>query len=134
MTSKIQQLLDTLMDYNPEEQQKCMEIVVKISDIVKEEFQENTKNQQPEASNSNEQETLTMIQRIPETWTGLWRNELSKEKCMDNTELTMVTQESEARPSQNDFIKVQEVETSSKNKEKRRNIQCYNCTRRGHIM
>ena len=53
---------------------------------------------------------------------------------MDNTEPTIVKQESEAQPSQNNFIKVQEAETSSKNKEKRRNIQCYNCTKRGHIM
>jgi len=49
MTSKIQQLLDTFLDYNPEEQQKCLEIVDKITDIVKEEFQENKKNQQVEA-------------------------------------------------------------------------------------
>ena len=134
MTSKIQQSLDTFMDYNLEEQQKCLGIVDKLTVMVKEEFHENTKNQQAEASNSNEQETPTMIQGIPETWKGLWRNELSKEKCMENTELTIVKQESEAQPSRNNFIKVQEAETSSKNKEKRRNIQCYNCTKRGHIM
>jgi len=75
MTSKIQQLLDTFMDYNPEEQHKCLEIVDKINVTVKEEFQENKKNQQAEASNSNEQETPTMTQRIRETWKGLWRNE-----------------------------------------------------------
>ena len=43
MTSKIQQLLDTFMDYNPEEQHKCLEIVDKINVTVKEEFQENKK-------------------------------------------------------------------------------------------
>jgi len=92
MTSKIQQLLDTFLDYNPEEQDKCLEIVDKISDTVKEEFQEIKKNQQTEASNSNKQEIPTMIQRIPETWKGFWQNELSKEKCMDNAELTIVKQ------------------------------------------
>jgi len=134
MTSKIQQFLDTLMDYKPEEQQKCLEIVNKITDIAKEESQVNTKNQQPETSNSKEQETPTMIQRSPEIWKGFLRNELSKEKCTDNTELTGVKQENEAQASQNDFIKAQEAESSSRNKEKRRNIQCYNCTKRGHIM
>jgi len=134
MTSKIQQLLNTFLDYNSEEQEKCLEIVDKITDIVKDEFQENKKNQQTEASNSNEQEIPTMIQRIPETWKGFWRNELSKEKCIDNAELTIVKPESEAQHSRNNFIKVQEAETTSKNKEKRRNIQCYNCTKRGHIM
>ena len=134
MTSKIQQVLDTLMDYIPEEQQKCLEIVNKITDIAKEESQVNTKNQQPETSNSKEQETATRIQRSPEIWKGFLRNELSKEKCTDNTELTTVKQGNEAQASQNGFIKVQEVETSSKNKEKRRNIQCYNCTKRGYIM
>jgi len=76
MTSKIQQLSD--MDCNPEEQQKCLEIVNKITDIVKEEFQENKRNQQVEASNSNEQETPTIVQRILETWKGIWRNFLRK--------------------------------------------------------
>jgi len=76
-----------------------------------------------------------MIQRIPETWKGLWQNELSKEKRMENTEITqIVSQESKDRTSQNGFIKLQEAETSSKNKAKRRNVQCYNCTKRGHIM
>ena len=51
MTSKIQQLLNTFLDYNSEEQEKCLEIVDKITDIVKDEFQENKKNQQTEASN-----------------------------------------------------------------------------------
>jgi len=37
MTSKIQQLLHTFMDYNMEEQQKCLEIVDKINNIVKDE-------------------------------------------------------------------------------------------------
>jgi len=59
---------------------------------------------------------------------------ISKEKHMENTELTIVKQESEAQPSRNNFIKVQEAETSSKNKEKRRNIKCCNRTKRGHIM
>ena len=58
---------------------------------------------------------------------------ISKEKHMENTELTIVKQESEAQPSRNNFIKVQEAEPSSKNKEKRRYIQCYNCTKRGHM-
>ena len=53
---------------------------------------------------------------------------------MDNAKLTIAKQECEAQPSRNNFIKVQEAERSSKNKEKRRNIQCYNCTKRGHIM
>jgi len=67
MTSKIQQLLGTCMDYNVEEQQKCLAIVNKIHDIVKDESQRNKKDQQPEASNSNQQQTPTTIQRIPET-------------------------------------------------------------------
>jgi len=49
MTSKIQQLLGTCMDYNVEEQQKCLAIVNKIHDIVKDESQRNKKDQQPEA-------------------------------------------------------------------------------------
>jgi len=54
---------------------------------------------------------------------------------MENTEITqIVSQESKAQSSQNDFIKLQEAETSSKNKEKRRNIQCYNFMKRGHVM
>jgi len=54
---------------------------------------------------------------------------------MGNIEITqIVSQESEDRDSQNGFIKLQEAETSSKKKEKRRNIQCYNCMKRGHIM
>jgi len=101
------------MDYNMEEQQKCLEIVDRITEIVKEEFQENKKNQQEKASNNNQHETPTTIQRIPETWKGLWQNELSKEKRMDNTEITqIVNQESGARSLQNGFIKLQEAETS----------------------
>jgi len=57
MTSQIQQLLDTFMDYNMEEQQKCLAIVDKIHDIVKDESKGNKKDQQAEASNSNQQET-----------------------------------------------------------------------------
>jgi len=117
MTSKIQQLLDTFMDYDMEEQQKCLEIVDKITEIVKEEFQENKKNQQADASNSNRHETPTTIQRILETWKSMWQKEFSKEKRMENTEITqIVSQESEDRTSQNDFIKLQAAETSSKNK------------------
>jgi len=117
MTSKIQQLLDTFMDYNMDEQQKRLEIVDKIHDIAKDESQRNKKGQPPEASNSNQQETPTTIQRIPETWKGLWQNELSKEKHIEKTEITqIVTQESEDRASQNGFMKLQEAETSSKKK------------------
>jgi len=54
---------------------------------------------------------------------------------MENIVITqIVSQESEDQGSQNDFIKLKEVETSSKSKEKRRIIQCYNCTKRGHVM
>jgi len=84
MTSKIQQLLDTFRDYNMEEQQKCLEIVDKIHDIVTDESQGNKKDQQAGTSNSNQQETPKTVQRIPETWKGLWQNELSKEKHMEN--------------------------------------------------
>jgi len=135
MTSKIQQLLDTFMDYNMEEQQKCLEIVDNKNDIVKDESQGNKKNQQAGASNSNKQETPTTIQRIPEIWEDPWKDELPKEKRMENTAITqIVSQESEDQGSQNDLIKLKEVETSSKSREKRGNIQCYNCTKRGHIM
>jgi len=100
MTSKIPQLLDTFMDYNMEEQQKCLEIVEKIHDIVKDESQRNRKDQQTEASNNNRQETPTTIKRIPRTRKGLWQNELSKEKRMENTEITqIVSQESEDQAS-----------------------------------
>ena len=47
------------MDYNMEEQQKCLEIADKINDIVKDESQGNKKNQQAGASNSIKQETPT---------------------------------------------------------------------------
>jgi len=130
MTSKIQQLLDTFMSYNPDEQQRCLEIVKKIYDIVKDESQRSEKDQQSEASNSNHQETPTTIQRIPENWKVLCQNKLSTKQSMENTEIThIVSPESEDRPSRNGFIKLQKAETSSKNKEKRRDIQCYDCTK-----
>ena len=135
MTSKIQQLLDSFMNYNPDEQQKCLEIVKKIHDIVKDESQRSEKDQQSEASNSNHQETLTTIQRIPENWKVLCQNKLSTEQSIENTEITQtVSLESEDQPSHNDFIKLQKAETSSKNKGKRKDIQCYNCTKKRHIM
>ena len=53
MTSDIQQLLDTFMDYTMEEQQKFLEIVGRINDIVKPASQGKKKIQQEGASNSN---------------------------------------------------------------------------------
>jgi len=83
------------MDYNMEEQQKCLEIADKINDIVKDESQGNKKNQQAGASNSNKQETPTTIQRIPEIWEDSWKDELPKEKRMENTVITqIISQES----------------------------------------
>jgi len=88
MTSDIQQLLDTFMDYSMEEQQTFLEIVGRINDIVKPASQGKKKIQQEGASNSNRKETSTTIQRIPEIWNELWRDELPEEKRMENTVIT----------------------------------------------
>jgi len=135
MTSEIQQLLDTFMDYSMEEQQKFLEIVGRINNIVKDASQGKKKIQLEGASNSNKQETSTTIQRIPEIWKDPWRDELPEEKHMENTVITqIVSQEIEDQGSKSNSIKTKEVETSSKSKKKRRNIQCYNCKERGHVM
>jgi len=54
---------------------------------------------------------------------------------MDNTEkIQTVSPESEDQSSPTGFIKLLKTETSSKIKTKRKDIQCYNCTRKGHVM
>ena len=60
MTSEIQQLLETLMDYNTEEQQEFLEIVCRINNMVKNTSQREKKMQKDRVSNSNEQETPKM--------------------------------------------------------------------------
>jgi len=57
MTSEIQQLLETLMDYSTEEQEEFLEITHRLNNIVKYISQREKKIQQDGASNNNEQET-----------------------------------------------------------------------------
>jgi len=57
MTSGIQQLLEILTDYSTEEQQKCLEIVGRINNMVKVTYQREKKMQQDKDSNNDEQET-----------------------------------------------------------------------------
>ena len=78
----IQQLLETLVDYNTEEQQEFLEIVGRINHMVKDPFQRETKRQQ----DRDEQETPKMKTKGP------------------------------------------------LRRKKNRNIQCYNCKERGHVM
>jgi len=76
-----------------------------------------------------------MIQMIPEMWKNLQRDELPEEKCTENVVITqIVSQEIEDQGSKSNSIKTKEVETSSKSKKKRRNIQSYNCKERGHVI
>jgi len=134
MTSKIQQLF-TFMDYSMEEQQKFLEIVGRINDIVKDASQGKKKIQQEGASNNNKQETPTTIQRIPKIWKEPWRDELPEEKRMENTVITqIVSQEIEDQGSKINSTKAKEVKRSSKSKKKQKDIQCYNCMERGHVM
>jgi len=76
MTSEIQQLLETLMDYNTEEQQEFLEIVCRINNMVKNTSQREKKMQQGRVSNSNEQETPKM-----ETKTSLRRKKNRNIQC-----------------------------------------------------
>jgi len=57
MTSEIQQLLETLIDYSTEEQEEFLEIIRRLKNIVKNISQREKKTQQDGASNNNEQET-----------------------------------------------------------------------------
>ena len=78
-----------------------------------------------------------MIQRIPEMWKNLQRDELPEEKRTKNMAITqIVNQENEDQGSKSSSIKTREVETSLKSKKKRRNIQCYDCKERerGHVI
>jgi len=93
MTSEIQQLLDTLMNYCMDEQQKFLEIVDRINEIMKGASQREKKIQQEGASNNNKPETPKTIPKIPENWKDLRRDELHEEKRMQNTIITqMVSQ------------------------------------------
>jgi len=85
MTSEIQQLLETLMDYSTEEQEEVLEIIRRLNNIVKN-ISQREKIQQDGASNNNEQETTKI-----------------------GTKASIRTK-------------------------KNRNIQCYNCKKRGHVM
>jgi len=55
MTSEIQQLLETLMDYITKEQEEFLEIIHRLNNIVKNISQREKKIQQDGASNNNEQ-------------------------------------------------------------------------------
>ena len=60
-----------------------------------------------------------MIQRIPEMWKNLQREELSEEKRIENMAITqMVSQENEDQGLKSNCIKTKEVEPSSKSKKK----------------
>jgi len=61
MTSEIQQLLQTLMDYITKEQEEFLEIIHRLNNIVKNISQrEKKKIQQDGASNNDEQKTTKM--------------------------------------------------------------------------
>jgi len=77
MTSQLQQLLEIFMKFNPDEQQKWLEIAKKIHNIVKDESQRSKEDKQPGTSNSNHQEGSTTTQRIYENWEVLRQNKLS---------------------------------------------------------
>jgi len=86
MTSEIQQLLETLMDYITKEQEEFLDIIRRINNVVKDTSQGKKKNQQDGASNNNEQETTKIGTK------------------------------------------------NSIRRKKHRNIQCYNCKERRHVM
>jgi len=60
MTSEIQQLLQTLMDYITKEQEEFLEIIHRLNNIVKNISQREKKIQQDGASNNDEQKTTKM--------------------------------------------------------------------------
>ena len=132
MTSQLQQLLETFIKFNPDEQQKCLEIAKKIHDIVKQDSQRSKEDQQPETSNSNHQEKLTMIQRTHENCEVLHQNKLFTKRSTDNTEpIQTVSPEGEDQFSPNGFMK---ADTNLKIKTTTKDIRCYNCTKKGHVM
>jgi len=63
MNSQLQQLLETLIKFHPNEPQARQKISEKTHDIVRGESQRNKEDQQPETLNGNHQERPTTIPR-----------------------------------------------------------------------
>jgi len=65
MTSEIQQLLETLMDYNTEEQQEFLEIVCRINNMVKNTSQREKKMQQGRVQTATNKKHQKWKQKLP---------------------------------------------------------------------